>query len=115
VLTAETYQLAWLVYTVATLVTVLMLRRWWQGRVGPGTALALFLVLASVLLTPAHPDGETPSYAPALVVAGFDLLTHGPEAALRPLRPIGFTVAVSLVLGAVVALVAALLRRRRGP
>ena len=66
-----------------------------------GLRCLLFLLIpksnwfAVLLLFPAHPDESTESYAPAIVVAGFDLLTHGPEAAsvsARPLLIVGLAV-----------------------
>ena len=111
-LTAENYQIAWGIYTVAALGMLLYMRFWWRRRVSGGGSIVLLLLLAALILTPAHPDGDTPSYAPALIVAAFDLLTYGSEEAIRPLRPIGVVAGTALVASAVILLLRQLFRRR---
>jgi hypothetical protein len=113
VLTPENYQLAWLIYLSAGACTLLYLRYIWRGSMPSMVLLLLVLSLAALLLTPARPESGADTYAPALVVAAFDLLTYGPEAVSRALRPIGFTLSVALALGAIIGLVQALLRRRK--
>jgi hypothetical protein len=111
-LTAENYQIAWGIYVVGALGILLYLRFWWRRHITGGGSIALLLLLAALILTPAHPGGDTPSYAPALVVAAFDLLTYGPEAAIRPLRPIGVVAGAALITALIIQLLRLLLGRR---
>ena len=68
------------------------------------------LVMAALLLTPAHPNAEAATYAPALIVAVFESLTHGPEAAVHAFKPLVAMLAFALVLAILLQL--ALFRRR---
>ena len=52
----------------------------------------------TLLLTPAYPNAAADTLAPALVVAGFQLFTEGPEAAGHALRPLGAACLAALVL-----------------
>ena len=97
-LTAESYIMAWTVYMVATLIGLLILYLWIGPRMSAGARLTLLLLLAAMALTPARPDANLASWAPAVIVAAFDLLTDGTEAALRPLRPMLIMSAMSLAL-----------------
>ena len=63
------------------------------------------LLLAALLLTPAHPNADVATYAPALVVALFESLTHGPEAARHALKPLAFMSAVAVMLAIMLRLV----------
>ena len=97
-LTAESYQTAWVAYGAATVGAVGLLYFWVGDRLSHGTRLCLALMLALLALTPAHPAPDVQTWAPAVVVAGFELLTSGVEAALRPLRPVLIAEALLLAL-----------------
>lgn len=112
-LTPQNYQLAWLIYLSAGACMLIYLRYTWRGSMPSAALLLSVLALAALLLTPARPESGADTYAPALVVAAFDLLTYGPEAVTRALRPIGFTLTVALGLGAIILLFQALMRRRK--
>jgi hypothetical protein len=72
---------------------------WWLGRHWrPAWVAFAVLLLGALLLTPAHPNADIATYAPALVVAIFETLTHGPEAAEHALRPLVVISAAALVL-----------------
>ena len=72
---------------------------WWLSRHWSAGWVALVVLLsAAVLLTPAHPNAEVTTFAPALVVAVFEGLTYGAEAAQHAFRPLAFMVALALVL-----------------
>jgi len=84
---------------VGAAIAFLLYMAWWLGRHWPPAAVAFAtLVLAALLLTPAHPNGDVETYAPAFVVAVFETLTHGPEAAEHALRPLAATSLAALVL-----------------
>jgi hypothetical protein len=82
------------------------LRRQWRG----GPAALLVLLAAALLLTPAFPKEGVDTLAPALIVAGFQLLTEGYPAAEHALRPLGFMAALAVGLALLLRLT--LLRRR---
>lgn len=98
-LTAQSYLLAWAVYLAAALGLLWLVRHWLAARVGAGLQVTLLLVLAALVLTPslAHPDLQ--SYAPAAVVAIFDLLTQGSDSVLRSLEPMLLMLLLALGLG----------------
>lgn len=100
-LTTESYETAWLAYIVATAAALVILYLWVGPRMSRGARLCWVLVLGALALTPAHPSPEIKTWAPALFVTGFELLTNGTEAAARPLRSLiislGFVFALSLV------------------
>ena len=98
-LTPESYQTAWLVYAGAALLALAYLYFWIGPRLGSGARLALLLVLAGLALTPAYPAADySETWAPAIFVAGFELLTNGTEAAVRPLRSLAAAEAMALGL-----------------
>ncbi len=104
-LTTESYYIAWSVYLLAALGLLIVVRGWLLQRLSPASMVALLLLLAAWMLTPALPETGAQSYAPAVVVAGFDLLTHGPQAATRALKPLLWMSGLALTLGAVFYLV----------
>ena len=86
---------------------------WWLGRSwGAGWTLLLVLLSAALLLTPAYPNASADTLAPALVVAGFQLFTEGPEAAEHAIRPLGATCLAALVPAGLLRFT--VFRRRRG-
>ena len=97
-LTAASYHTAWAIYLAAALALLVLVRQWLRPRVGAGWLVTLLLMLAALLLTPSLADPDLHSYAPALVVAAFDLLTHGPDSVQRSLRPMLVMQALALVL-----------------
>jgi hypothetical protein len=100
-LSPESYQTAWLSYIGATVLALGILYFWVGPRLGHGLRLTLALLLAALALTPAHPAPDVETWAPAIFVAGFELLTSGAEAASRPLRSLliaeGMLLALCLV------------------
>ena len=111
-LSESSYLTAVYAYVGAACVMLLYLA-WWLGRHWRASWVALVVLLgAALLLTPAYPKDGVDTFAPALIVAIFQLLTDGYEAARHALRPLGFMSA----LAAVVALLLGLtLLRGRGP
>ena len=112
-LTPESYQTAWLVYLAAATAGLVYLYVLIGPRMGRGSRLALLLVLAGLVLTPAHPAEDISTWAPAIFVSGFELLTNGPEAAARPARSLLAAEAIALGLCLIGWLVLRL-RRRSG-
>jgi hypothetical protein len=81
---------AFLVYLV-----LILKRNWqWQG----GWVTLVVLIAAALLLTPAYPDASIETLAPALVVAIFEGLINGPEAAQHAIRPLAYMLGLALVL-----------------
>lgn len=72
----------------------LWLRRSWR----PVWRWLLLFTGLALLLTPAYPYEGVDTLAPALIVATFQLLTAGPEAAQHALRPLAVAVALALLL-----------------
>jgi hypothetical protein len=97
-----------LVYLAAGGVAALLLLWWLRRR--RVAALWLSLTAVALLLTPAYPEPGAETLAPALVVAAFQLLTAGVDAAMHALRPLGLALGIAWVLALLLSL---LLRRRR--
>jgi hypothetical protein len=109
-MTEQSYQMAWLIYSLAAVGILVSLRFGFFYRADAPLRWSLLLLCAVIMLFPAHPDASVESWAPAIVVSGFDLLTHGPDAAAVSARPL-------LILGLAVLLPGlgwSLLRRVRG-
>ena len=97
---------------VGSALAALVLLAWWLGRSrGAAWASLVVLLLAAALLTPAYPREGVSTLAPALVVAAFQLLTEGPEAAEHALQPLAFMTAAALALALVLRFT--LFRRKR--
>lgn len=99
-LSDESYQLALYVYLGSAGAIVLFLS-WWLGRsLGAGWTLLLVCLVAALLLTPAYPNASADTFAPAIIVAGFQFFTEGPEAAEHAFRPLGAACIAALVVAA---------------
>ena len=97
-LTEESYLTAIVVYCGAALLALLLML-WWLRKSWRPAWLALgFFVGAALLLTPAFPEAGSDTLAPALIVAGFQLLTDGVESAQHALRPLLFMLCLAVVL-----------------
>ena len=75
--------------------------------------LALGLVGAALLLTPAYQGPDADTMAPALVVAAFEWLTNGPEAADHAVRPLLVALAGAGGMGVLILLLGWLVKRRK--
>jgi hypothetical protein len=97
-LTESSYLAAIYVYCGAAIAACLVLA-WWLGRrLRSLWGIALLLLAAALLLTPAYPQPGVTTMAPALIVAGFELLLNGPDAARHALKPLGIACALALLL-----------------
>jgi hypothetical protein len=56
------------------------------------------LLMAALLLTPAYPDPTITTFAPALIVALFESMINGVDAAQHAVKPLGFMLCLALVL-----------------
>ncbi len=110
-LSPESYQSAWLAYAGATLAALLILYLWVGPRLSHGWRLSLALILAALALTPAHPAADVTTWAPAIFVTFFELLTSGTEAAARPLRSLLIALGMALALCLLGWLAVRMLRR----
>ncbi len=109
----QSYLIAIYTYLGAGALMLLCLAFWLWRRL-PASLLALLLLLAAaLLLTPAYPYPDSATMAPALVVAGFQFLTEGPQAAGHTLGLLGKMGAAAVVLALLLRL--SVLRPRRRP
>ena len=107
----NSYMTAMYVYIGAASLALLCLL-WWLRRRWRAGWLALFLLVsAALLLTPAYPQPGVSTMAPALVVAAFQILTDGVEAAAHALKPLAAMVIVAVILALLLRLT--LLKPRR--
>ncbi len=101
-LTDESYQMAWMVYIGAGIAALVYFYFLLGPRLSAALRLGIVLILAALVLTPAHPAEDIATWAPAIFVSGFELLTNGPEAAARPFRSLlaaqGIAVALCLLI-----------------
>lgn len=112
-LSESSYLTAIYTYCGAALL-ILLLLGWWLGRSWrPAWAALAVLLLAALLLTPAYPREGVTTLAPALLVAAFQLLTEGPEAARHALKPLAFMSGLAVVLALLLKLL--LFRKRPEP
>ena len=77
----------------------LLCMAWWLRRSWrPVWICLLVLCGAALLLTPAFPEPGADTLAPALIVAAFQVLTAGTEAARHALLPLGVMLCLAVVL-----------------
>lgn len=109
----SSYITAIYVYVGAACLALLCLLWWLRRSWRPGWLALFILVSAALLLTPAYPQPGVSTMAPALVVAAFQMLTEGVEAAQHALKPLGVMVAVAIALALLLRLT--VFRRRAAP
>jgi hypothetical protein len=97
-------------YVGAAVVLLLCLAWWLRKSWRAGWICLVVLLGAALMLTPAYPDDGVTTLAPAIIVAGFQLLTEGVEAAGHALRPLGTAVGVAVAVSLLLSLT--LFRRR---
>jgi hypothetical protein len=105
VLSESSYLTAIYSYTGAAC-ALLLYMSWWLSRHWRASWVALtILLLAALLLTPAYPNADVSTYAPALIVALFESLTHGPEAAMHAVKPLAAAMTLGLILATLLRLI----------
>lgn len=109
----SSYTTAIYVYVGAACMALLCMLWWLRRTWRPGWLALFILVSAALLLTPAYPQPGVPTMAPALVVAAFQMLTEGVEAAQHALKPLGVMVALAVTLALLLRLT--VFRRRAVP
>lgn len=97
-LSESSYLTAMYAYVGAACVMLLYLAWWLSRHWRPGWVALVVLLGAALLLTPAFPREGVDTFAPALIVAGFQFLTYGYEAAEHALRPLAFMSALAIVV-----------------
>ncbi|QIB67336.1 hypothetical protein [Kineobactrum salinum] len=98
------YHIAMTLYITAALAALLITLWWLRHSWRPVWLCLLALGGAALLLTPAYPYQGVSTLAPALVVAAFQLLTAGVDAASHALRPLAVTLALAVVVTIVLRL-----------
>ena len=97
-LSESSYLTAIYIY-VGSAIALLIYLTWVLSRYWRKAWVALVvLISAALLLTPAHPDAEISTFAPALIVAVFEGLINGPEAAEHAIKPLSYLLAFALLL-----------------
>lgn len=94
----EGYLLAMAVYAGSALLALGAMFLWLRHSWTPVWRWLLLLTGLALLLTPAYPYEGVDTLAPALIVAAFQFLTAGPEAAQHALRPLAAALTLALVL-----------------
>ncbi|MFT6286106.1 MAG: hypothetical protein ACJA09_000845 [Alcanivorax sp.] len=97
-LDASSYLTAMNLYCGAACAAILLLLWWLRRSWRPAWLAFAALVAAALLLTPAFPQEGVSTLAPALIVAAFQILTHGPEAAEHAVRPLTFMLGLAVVV-----------------
>lgn len=92
------YLIAIAVYAGSALLALGALFLWLRHSWTPVWRWLLLLTGLALLLTPAYPYQGVDTLAPALIVAAFQFLTAGPEAAQHAVRPLAAALTLALVL-----------------
>ena len=108
----QAYLTAMAVYAGAALLALAALFLWLRHSWTPVWRWLLLLTGLALLLTPAYPYEGVDTLAPALIVAAFQFLTAGPEAAQHALRPLAAALTLALVLTLLLRIT--VLRKPRG-
>ena len=93
----SSYLTAMYIYCGAACLAILCLLWWLRRSWRPAWLAFSALLAAALLLTPAYPQDGVSTLAPALIVAAFQILTFGPEAAEHALRPLVFMLGLAVV------------------
>ncbi|MDP4918036.1 MAG: hypothetical protein NWR12_09970 [Haliea sp.] len=102
---------ATVLYLGASLLSLLTMFWWFRRLISPAWRWLLLLIGMALLMTPAYPYEGVSTFAPALVVVAFQMLTNGPEAAAHAIRPL--VAALGLAFGLALLLKLTVLRRAR--
>ena len=112
-LSESSYLTAIYAYIGAACLMLIYLTWWLYRHWQSGWILLPVLLAAALLLTPAFPREGVDTMAPALIVAGFQLMFVGPESAGHALRPLGFMCGLAVALAVVLRYT--IFRRRAVP
>jgi len=104
VLDESSYMTAIYVYVGAACMALLCLLWWLRRSWRPGWLALFILVSAALLLTPAYPQPGVPTMAPAIVVAAFQILTEGVDAAQHALKPLGAMLVLAVIIAVLLRL-----------
>jgi len=112
-LTQSAYLTALAIYLAAGLLTAMIVALWVRRHFSLLPGLVCGIAAATVLMVPAYPQAGSDTFAPALVVLGFTVLTEGWAQAGHAVRPLLLAVAVALLLSVMTALVVWLANRKK--
>ncbi|MGB1141263.1 MAG: hypothetical protein ACPG1A_10215 [Halioglobus sp.] len=96
-LTDASYQYAIYAYVGSALLALLCFGWWLSWRWRPGWVAVVVCVLAALLLTPAFPNENAETLAPALIVVGFQFFVYGYEEAESAIRALATFSGAALV------------------
>lgn len=114
-LTESSYHMAIYTYVGAAIVILTYLTWWLSWHWRPGFVALVVLLLAVLLLTPAFPKAGVNTMAPAVIVAAFQIFTHGLDSAQHALRPLIFMSGLAIVVALLLSLTVLRGRRARKP
>lgn len=112
-LTDSGYITALGVYLISAVLALLLMNLWLLRGRGMALRVLISLPLAALLLTPAYIEPGAETFAPALIVAAFQWLAQGPEAADHAVRPLALFTGVSAAIAVCLAVIFAWLGRAR--
>lgn len=98
-LTEASYLYAIYAYVGAALLALLCLGWWLSRRWRPGWVAVVVCVLGALFLTPAFPNEDAETLAPALIVAGFQFFVYGYEQARTALVALATFAGAGAVFG----------------
>ena len=107
----SSYLSAIYIYVGSASVLLLYLAWWLSRHWSPSWVALVVLLMAALMLTPSYPRLDVDTMAPALIVAAFEIMTTGVEAANNALRPLMFAAGVAVVLALLLRLT--VFRRRK--
>jgi hypothetical protein len=104
-LTDSGYFTALGVYLISAVLALLLMNLWVLRGRGMALRVLITLPLAALLLTPAYIEPGAETFAPAVIVAAFQWLAQGPEAAQHALRPLGLFTGGGFAVGVFLAVI----------
>jgi hypothetical protein len=99
-LTTGSYLTGLAIYLLSAMAGLMIVNRWWLSALASRWQGLWLGLMAGALITPAHPNSETLTWAPALIVGSFNFLFDGGlSTALVPLVLLTLGMALCAVVG----------------
>ncbi len=109
----NSYTVGMVLYLGAGGLASLFVTWWFRRRWTIALGVSAGLLLAALLLTPAYQSASAETMAPALIVAAFEWLTNGREAADHAIRPLLASLGLASAVSAVLLLLGWIIGRRK--